>query len=272
MTDRPRDPTHPDALLAAYVDGSAGSDERAAAEAHLQACSTCREDLELARTAHTELRDLPMVEGPEVATRVAAVLGLEESAEASPEEDPLGARRIHRRERGYRAGRMAWAVGGAAAAALIGLGAYLTVLSPGEGASGGAAPAAREGTVPGATPAAIVPGFTRERVDELAHTLVGRKRAAATDASSSPLTGAATPSSAPRGAEIRGPTGRIEECLLGAGGLTGESRLVYLVQAATFGDSPAYIGAFEDPAQQQLVVIVADRETCEPLYSVALPI
>ena len=50
--------THPEELLADYVDGALTDDERAAADAHLATCETCREEIELARQAVTALASL----------------------------------------------------------------------------------------------------------------------------------------------------------------------------------------------------------------------
>src|SRR5439155_9065821 len=46
---------HPDALLAEYVDGALAFGERAVVERHLDACERCREEVSLARAAHSAL-------------------------------------------------------------------------------------------------------------------------------------------------------------------------------------------------------------------------
>jgi predicted anti-sigma-YlaC factor YlaD len=51
--------THPETLLAGYVDGTLPDDERAVVDAHLAGCATCREEVELARSAVTALAALP---------------------------------------------------------------------------------------------------------------------------------------------------------------------------------------------------------------------
>jgi hypothetical protein len=56
--------THPEDLLASYVDGSATGDERAAVEAHLPACARCRAEVAQASSARTALRSLPVAEAP----------------------------------------------------------------------------------------------------------------------------------------------------------------------------------------------------------------
>lgn len=50
--------THPDDLLAAYVDGALAPEERAAVDAHLAACARCREEVDLARRAVEALASL----------------------------------------------------------------------------------------------------------------------------------------------------------------------------------------------------------------------
>jgi anti-sigma factor RsiW len=95
--------THPEELLAGFVDGTLGSDERAVVDAHLPTCATCREEVELARTALTALASLEELPVPFGVT--GPVL-----AEAG--------RRFERR-RSAIWGRMQWAAGAAAAAALV---------------------------------------------------------------------------------------------------------------------------------------------------------
>ena len=56
--------THPEELLAGYVDGTLGTDERAVVDAHLQTCDTCREEVGLARTAVRALATLEEVPVP----------------------------------------------------------------------------------------------------------------------------------------------------------------------------------------------------------------
>ena len=51
-------PTHPEDLLAPYVDGSLGTDERAVVEAHLAGCDRCRDEVDLARPARAVLASL----------------------------------------------------------------------------------------------------------------------------------------------------------------------------------------------------------------------
>ncbi|MGH2723571.1 MAG: anti-sigma factor family protein [Actinomycetota bacterium] len=55
---------HPDELLAEYADGTLGPDDRARVEAHLEACPSCRQELDLASGARRALRALPELPVP----------------------------------------------------------------------------------------------------------------------------------------------------------------------------------------------------------------
>jgi hypothetical protein len=56
---------HPEELLAGYVDGSLSDQDREAVEAHLSTCATCREEVQLARSATGALRALPHETAPQ---------------------------------------------------------------------------------------------------------------------------------------------------------------------------------------------------------------
>jgi hypothetical protein len=55
---------HPEELLAAYVEGTLGADERASVDAHLATCDRCTEEVELAGEARTALAGLSELEPP----------------------------------------------------------------------------------------------------------------------------------------------------------------------------------------------------------------
>ncbi len=62
--------THPEELLAGYVEGTLSARERVAVEAHLAGCSRCSREVELAHGARTALRSLTEVPAPQgVASR-----------------------------------------------------------------------------------------------------------------------------------------------------------------------------------------------------------
>lgn len=57
--------THPEELLAEYVEGALAPRARAEVEAHLEACSTCRAEVAEAAEARSALRNLAEVEEPQ---------------------------------------------------------------------------------------------------------------------------------------------------------------------------------------------------------------
>jgi hypothetical protein len=56
--------THPEELLAPYVDGTASTEERAAVDAHVLSCARCRAEIAASTAARTELKRLPVVDAP----------------------------------------------------------------------------------------------------------------------------------------------------------------------------------------------------------------
>lgn len=56
--------THPEELLAEYVDGSLSDQDRAVVEAHLESCARCRDEVALSRGGVSAIRSLPEVPAP----------------------------------------------------------------------------------------------------------------------------------------------------------------------------------------------------------------
>jgi anti-sigma factor RsiW len=56
--------THPEELLAGYVDGTLSAQERAAVEAHVAGCTRCSREIGLATSARSALRSLEEVPAP----------------------------------------------------------------------------------------------------------------------------------------------------------------------------------------------------------------
>lgn len=56
--------THPEELLAPYVDGTASPEERAAVDTHMATCARCRAEISAASAARAQLKRLPVVEAP----------------------------------------------------------------------------------------------------------------------------------------------------------------------------------------------------------------
>jgi hypothetical protein len=72
---------HPDASLAAYIDGTATARERATAEAHLAECASCRREVPQAKAARAAAASLPTMAAPRI--DVAAVIQVAVSRSAS---------------------------------------------------------------------------------------------------------------------------------------------------------------------------------------------
>ncbi|HEY7659718.1 MAG TPA: zf-HC2 domain-containing protein [Actinomycetota bacterium] len=119
--------THPEELLADYVDGTLEEDQRAVVAAHLEGCSRCADELALARRATAALASLE--EQPVPFGVTGPVL-----AEAG--------RRFEQRGRVWE--RLQWGAGIAAAAALV----LVVALNLGDGAD---QPASRAGSEEAAT-------------------------------------------------------------------------------------------------------------------------
>ena len=96
--------THPEELLAGYVDGSAAPDERRAVEAHLATCGRCREEVDLAMSSHAALASLPELAAPGVSAAVlkAARGSVGTKADAAPVAPSLDERVARRRLSGVR--------------------------------------------------------------------------------------------------------------------------------------------------------------------------
>jgi anti-sigma factor RsiW len=238
--------THPEELLAPYVDGSLDASERAVVDAHLAACARCREEVAVARRAVAALSTLG--EEPVPLGITAPVLARAERAA------PL-------RSRSPR-----WAVGLAAAAALVLAGALVLpqVLrgpagpSPGGATMGVAEDAEREAAelaTPGLPPLEVWDADLGER---------GAKRLALRSAR-------LAPSPAPDNAFAA--TGGADEalsCLTASGAVLDEQHVLVRLISARYLGTPAYLAVFrEGPGGDQpptrVVVWVVAREDCRIL-------
>jgi len=83
-----------DELLTAALDGTLSAADREAVDAHLEVCSQCRGDLELARGARTALRSLPDEMRPPV--DVAAAVGAEIAGGGASADAPTAPPRWYR--------------------------------------------------------------------------------------------------------------------------------------------------------------------------------
>jgi len=257
--------SHPEDLLADYVDGTLAERERAVVDTHLDGCARCSAEIrqaEAAKTALSALEDVPVpfgVTGPVL-------------AEAG--------RRFERR-RGVAWERFQWAAGIAAAAALIlvvalnlGGGETQNAATPAAaGASGGTGAAAgAEATAPGAI---HFPGIERQpNVDddpgiqavalEAADAVVAAEEAKAAEATTAPPAAFA---SAAQDSTQR--TTLAKDCVRQSGIQGPQDVLIRLIEAE-FEGTPAYIAVFsEGPGAGQpadhIVVFVVAKDDCRIL-------
>ena len=294
MNDDHRRGDHvPEELLADLVDGTISDADRRRVEPHLQSCSTCRQEVELASRSVDALAGLPELEVPWSVTR--------------PVIQEAGAGR-RRRARGDRVTRIAWAAGTAAAAAVIGV--LVWVGLEGAGDSGEAAGPAARTTVEDAdgagaevaSPDETSPGgrgtarldverqpslnYGVEDVERLADEVAGSADALGRDSFNAPdgagppvptPTGTATeetaPTEAPTPAEATfakalDPLG----CVLRAASVPSDANAVRVI-VTRFQTRPAYIGAFvEGRPPDRVTVLVAGRPRCDLLHHTTRPV
>jgi len=260
--------SHPEDLLADYVDGTLDHGERAVVDAHLDGCERCRAEVrqaEAAKVALGELEDRPVPFG--VTGPVLAQAG----------------RRFERR-RGVAWERLQWAAGLAAAAALI----LVVVLNVGGGDSrNAAAPEAASGATgaSGGSEAASAPSpcplpfpgleiqpdvnYDEDGIRAVATRTAGEIAAAdAAFPSSQVLAGAADRSQKERTSDAKD---CVEQSGLEIGG--GRDVLVRLIEADFLG-TPAYIAVFaEGPGAGQppdhIVVWVVATADCSTFLTTA---
>jgi len=254
--------SHPDDLLADYVDGTLDERARADVDTHLLGCERCRDEVRLAanaKAALVELEDRPVpfgVTGPVM-------------TEAG--------RRFERR-RGVTWERFQWAAGLAAAAALV----VVVALNVGDGgsentpspaAAGTAATGAAGAEASDATASAPLPFFGLEQqldvnyddegIRAVASEAVRAVEAAAGGEAAGPLASGAE-DSAQR-------TGDAKGCVRQSG-LQGPRDVLIRLIEAEFEGTPAYIAVFaEGPGAGQppdhIVVWVVATEDCRVLTS-----
>jgi hypothetical protein len=241
--------THPEDLLAGYVDDTLSPSERADVDAHLPGCAQCREEISLAVAVVPALASLPDVPVP---------LGVTGSVRAK-------ARSEAATRAGSRLGRVQWALGFAAAAALL---LVIVVTLPklsggGEQRAASPAEAGGAGTAPNASPSAQgFVGLERQSIDYDTDSVQALARSAASSAKEAPTatdSGATEATLATAGDEATG-------CLRKSGAdLSASSRLVELIDA-TFRGTPAYLGVFlqspgaDQPPEHAVVWIVSKRD------------
>jgi anti-sigma factor RsiW len=262
---------HPHELLAEYVDGSLGADDRATVEAHLASCSVCTDEVAVAEQARMTLSELPEVPVP---------LGLDQ--------------RILRqtKRRGRWDSPFAWKAAGvvAAAAAVVGVGTAIflgTTRGDGDAVvrsadrqlesaedAGAGAPAPAQGA---AVQVAAYPRYSESGTNYTAKILTTSIRGFADEARAA-LVQDFPPTAREfyRGTfdfsivEEDAALTQAIECV-NTGVPPDRTVVPFVVEAARFEGKPAYLVAYlrgPDPESpyDRVQVIVVDRESCGVLH------
>jgi hypothetical protein len=264
MTD-PRSPlgtggSHPEEALAAFADGTATPDERAAVLQHLQRCDRCRGEVELARVALDAMSSLPEPAAP----------GLDPDAIIEQAGTVTGIDPGHRpKERQRRVGPIA---GGLVAAAVVALAiAGLVKLNGGNQASTASGGAASSPGVAQPNPetsptqsldttfGALKQNFTPAAIDRLA---------------ADEATAARTGSPAPDHGGAQSVPDLLATAASTCAGRVAEGADVARVILAPFQGRPAFITVLREQGggQAAIRVVVTDRTSCAVLYTTSRPI
>jgi hypothetical protein len=293
MSDPMEPPTtHPDELLAEFVQGTAPTADREAVEAHLATCGRCREEVELAHAARVALASLPQLGAPGLAAagldsfRRAALQPVPSVEADTPRQAIPRTPRTAPRARAtpevaptpattpvLARYRVQWGQLAAVAAVVVllaGVVAIPMLLSKGGGSSKSlsGAPNAPAATSP--PPALIDRGasYTTQDLDQLAAS-IALSRASA-EGSGRGATRAPLVPTGPVVAADSGVTRTALDCVTSGAGLLPEDQAVpaYL-EAADVAGTPAYVGAFQLPnVKLNLLLIAVSRDGCQPLYNV----
>jgi hypothetical protein len=275
---------HPDELLAAFVEGTASLPERAAVQAHLSFCPSCREEVDLATSARAALQALPELEpapldlafaeaavasaAPEIASPAASTQSTDPFVEApSGDFTPLPIQMPSSRPPTISTGRR-WPVrvaqGALAVAAVsVAVAVFVGGRSPSRTASAPQSRAAAPTAPSRANPAAgaSAQSFTHATFLALANDLVREvRRGVSFDASSTVRSPVPSPASdAPL-------TEQAASCIERGTGVVAGTRLYY-VQRAVYEGTDAYIGAFLTGTgkNRSLLVLAVSVDGCSPL-------
>ncbi len=240
--------THPEDLLAEYVDGALADDQRAIVDAHLATCARCREEVEAAGRAVSALAALPEEPVP---------LGVTGLVVAEAERSRTAARQRPAWE------RFQWAGGLAAAAALLLVAVVLLPQLTGrsaddEAAEGGSAraPTAEAGDAARGATAETVQLEVLDR--DLDDEDLRRLARDAAEAAPAPPERDASATLEPADAAI--------SCLTDSGiGVGGRDVLVRAIRARYLG-TPAYVGVFQEsraagePPEKILLWVVSSSD------------
>jgi anti-sigma factor RsiW len=259
MTD-PRSPlgpggSHPEEALAAFTDGTATPDERAAVLQHLQDCDRCRREVGLARGALAALSSLPEPGSPgfdpaDIARRAGNVTAIDQGRRPAERRRRVGA---------IAGGLVAAAVVAAAFAGIVKLNGNNAATS-----AGGAmapSPNAPEAAPSRSLDAVFGPlnrNFTPASIDRLAAAV-----AANTGTGESP---GASPG--------KGAADREASAASTCADQASEGGHVVRILVAAFQGHPAYVVVLrgDDGGQDVIRVVVTDRTNCAILYTASHPV
>jgi len=237
--------THPEELLAGYVDGTLSPSERDVVDAHLPGCAQCREELSLASAVVPTLASLPEVPVP---------LGVTGPV--------LAEARGHATSRaGSRFGKVQRGLGLAAAAALV-LVIALNLPNFGGNSTQRAEGPAQGGAAPATAPSPLTKdavGLEQRNVNYDTDSVQALAKSAAKETFSASDSGATE-------AALAAASDVAIGCLQRSGAeFSSSSRLVELIDAR-YRDTPAYLGVFvqspgaNKPADHAVVWIVAKQD------------
>ncbi|MDP9296945.1 MAG: zf-HC2 domain-containing protein [Actinomycetota bacterium] len=254
--------THPDDLLASYLDGTLDPRQRAEIDAHLAGCERCRADLRSALRARSELRGAPEAEmPPDLRERILATTASRPVSAPTAPTASLEQVRVRRRP-----APAAWLAGIAVVAAVLigffvfaglqGTSSPTVALSGRAAESGGNAPAPAFNSGGGAPGGLVIqPGMN---YDEAAI----QQLAASAAAGKTPATPAQS------GASSIGDPSAATACLTKGAKISGSELAIQLIQAK-FGGKPAYLGIFRlsvpGDAPDRVEVWVVSKADCSVL-------
>jgi anti-sigma factor RsiW len=258
MTTRmPDSGSHPEELLAAYVDRSLADEGLEAVERHLAECETCRGDVRLAEAARERLRELPEVDVPAATRRAAAhALDREDSAELGG-----GGRRDARR----------WLAGLAAAAVIVGVIAVALPRLTSSDSAGTSAAASNEGVPNAAMPTPSGSGpliVERQDIDYEPADVAALAADEAAEKAGATAGGTADEAAAPEQVQARQPPGAEQaiQCVRRWASAAQGATPIRVIEA-TYQGRPAYLGvARQTPpgeASDRILVWVLARDACE---------
>jgi hypothetical protein len=247
--------THPDELLADYVDGTLTPEDRAAVDAHLASCDRCRAEVDVASRATRALASLAEPPAP---------AGLADAAIEGSR-----APRVPRAAapRWYRAAAIT-----AAAATIVLVALTLPHIGTSSDRNGASSASVRPAMAVGGGSAPSEGGASSTGAATLLHQRRNYDAAALQDLAGAAASDAETPTGTPGTSEE---TTTAMRCLLNAGVPT-DQQLRTLI-AATVGGTPAYIAVFAEApgvgqSPDRIAVWAIDSSTCQLLSFAQQPI